>query len=163
MHDKANVAGAGRRSTMSGNVTFTFYPNGTCTGAGTGAGTVTVTGGVAHPSTSQGPLGAGGYSFKARYNGSSNYNADDRPCEPLRVYTITTSLTSTTGQSGPKITVAQGAIVSDVATLGNAPSNAGGTVTYTCLQRQAPARRSPRPPAPTRPWVPTTSRRRRTR
>jgi Prealbumin-like fold domain len=45
-------------------------------------------------------------------------------------FAITTSLSDTTGVTGAKITVAQGATVSDVATLVGAPANAGGTVTY---------------------------------
>jgi hypothetical protein len=130
VHDKANVGGQVGSFAIGGNVTFTFFTNGTCQGTGSGAGTVTVSGGVAHPSTSQGPLAAGSYSFRAQYNGNGNYNGSTSPCEPLKVYSITTSLTSTTGQSGPKITIAQSGTVSDVATLVNAPANAGGNVTY---------------------------------
>ena len=82
VHDKATVTGF----SPTGNVTFTWFTNGTCTGAGTPAGTVALDGsGVAHPSTTFGPLAVGSYSFKATYNGDSNFNASPGPCEPLTV------------------------------------------------------------------------------
>src|SRR5207342_481089 len=50
VHDKATVSGG--LTTPTGTVTFTLYPNATdCTGASTGAGTVALSGGVAHPSS----------------------------------------------------------------------------------------------------------------
>jgi Prealbumin-like fold domain len=52
-------------------------------------------------------------------------------------FAITTSLTDTSGVTGPKITLAQGATVSDVATLVGAPANAGGTVTYKVFTNSA--------------------------
>ena len=72
--------------TPTGSVDFTFYANGTCTGAGSSAGTVALDGsGVAHPSQNRGPLAAGAYSFRAHYNGDANYLAGDSACEPLTV------------------------------------------------------------------------------
>src|SRR5438128_4097660 len=84
VHDKATVTPTGS-FTPTGTVTFTFFTNGTCTGTGTPAGTVTLDGsGVAHPSTAEGPLAAGSYSFKAHYNGDSKNEPSDSACEPLQ-------------------------------------------------------------------------------
>ena len=41
--------------------------------------------GIAHPSTSQGPLQAGSYGFKATYSGDGNFNGSTGTCEPLTV------------------------------------------------------------------------------
>src|SRR5207253_2164688 len=63
-----------------------FYANGTCAGTGSSAGTVALdANGIADPSQSRGPLGAGAYSFRAHYGGDGNYASGDSPCEPLTV------------------------------------------------------------------------------
>jgi len=87
VHDKATVTGD--PFTPGGNVTFTFYNNNTCYGEGVGAGTVGLSGGIADPSNSEGPLGAGLYSFKAHYNGDSNYVENNSDCEPFSISKIT--------------------------------------------------------------------------
>src|SRR5437867_8662389 len=90
VHDKATLTGA--FGTPTGTVTFTFFTaSSACTGASVAAGTVALdASGVAHPSTSQGPLSAGSYSFRAHYNGEDpNYAATDSPCEPLTVTQLT--------------------------------------------------------------------------
>jgi hypothetical protein len=52
---------------------------------------VALVSGVAHPSSSEGPLAAGSYSFQAHYNGEDpNYDPADSPCEPLTVNTTQT-------------------------------------------------------------------------
>jgi hypothetical protein len=71
--------------TPTGTVDFTFYDNNTCSGNGTAAGSVGLSGGVADPSDSQGPLTAGQYSFKAHYGGDSAYDADNSTCQGLIV------------------------------------------------------------------------------
>ena len=72
--------------TPGGNVSFTFYGNDKCEGTGNAAGTVAVdSSGVAHPSDDQGPLAAGGFSFKATYSGDDNYKGSTSDCEPLSV------------------------------------------------------------------------------
>src|SRR5437870_3876850 len=111
VHDKATVSGA--FGTPTGTVTFTFFTTSSaCTGASVGSGTVTLdASGVAHPSTSQGPLSAGSYSFIAHYSGDLNYTATDSPCEPLTV----------TGSADLSITK----------TDNPDPVNAGATLTYT--------------------------------
>src|SRR5262249_41764279 len=82
VHDQATVTGSG--PTPSWIVAFTFYSNGTSVPTGRAAGLVALDArGVAHPSSSQGPLAAGSYSFQAHYNGDSNYTASTSACEPL--------------------------------------------------------------------------------
>ena len=70
----------------SGTVTYTFFGNSACSGSGTAAGTVTLTGTGAVPkSNTEGPLAAGSYSFQAVYSGDSNYAGSTSPCEPFSV------------------------------------------------------------------------------
>ena len=75
VHDKATVTRRATRSRSTGTVTFTFFTNGTCEGAGAGKGTVDLVAGVAHPSQASGALQAGDYAFRATYNGDGNFNA----------------------------------------------------------------------------------------
>src|SRR5207249_3861297 len=76
MHDKATVS-----TLVGGPPTGTVDRSeerrvGSAGGAGraSGTGSAQVAGG-AHRSSSQGPLAAGSYAFKAHYNGDTNYNA----------------------------------------------------------------------------------------
>jgi hypothetical protein len=78
------VSGTGA-GTPTGTVTFTFFTSGDCTTGAQGAGMVTLVGGVAHPSDTAGPLGAGSYAFRAHYSGDSNYSESTSACEPLTV------------------------------------------------------------------------------
>ena len=66
-------------------MTFTFFTNGTCDGAGTGKGTVALVAGVAHPSQASGALQTGDYAFRATYNGDGNFNVSTSACEPFHV------------------------------------------------------------------------------
>src|SRR5262249_56361359 len=82
VHGLATVAGVvGLRPT--GQVMLAFFWSGAGSGTDPSAGTVSLVGGVAHPSSSEGPLAAGSYSFQASYGGDSNYNASTSDCEPL--------------------------------------------------------------------------------
>ena len=101
MHDSATVSGTGA-GTPTGNVTFTFFANGTCTGDGIGAGTVNLVSGVAHPSNPTGALTAGSYAFRATYNGDSNYNVSTSGCEPFTVNKADTTSVTTTPQRQPR-------------------------------------------------------------
>jgi hypothetical protein len=84
VHDKATVSGTA--GTPTGTVTFTWYTASlACTGASVDAGTVTLSSGVAHPSSTETPTTVGNYSFKAHYNGDTNYTAADSGCEALNV------------------------------------------------------------------------------
>lgn len=123
VHDKATVSGSG--PTPTGTVDFTWYTNNTCTPAGVAAGTgIALVSGVAHPSSSEGPLAVGAYSFKAHYSGDSTYLAGDAACEPLAVTKATPSI-STTPSAGGTV----GTVLNDTATLtgGSSPT---GSVTF---------------------------------
>jgi hypothetical protein len=91
LHDTATVSdGNANLPIPQGLVTFRFYRNLSCDGTGEGAGTVAVdANGVGHPSASFGPLPAGSYSFKARFEASDGvYASVDYPnvaCEPAPV------------------------------------------------------------------------------
>jgi len=89
-HDEATVTGDGVTA-PTGTVDFAFYSTINCSdtpvASGTGIALVTVgTDGVAHPSTSQGPLTVGSYGFKATYSGDANYSGSVGSCEPLTVF-----------------------------------------------------------------------------
>src|SRR5262249_59898021 len=66
-------------------VSFTFYASGDCPTRRSSDLSVSLVSGVADPSSSEGPLGAGSYSFRATYGGDTNYNGSTGPCEPLGV------------------------------------------------------------------------------
>ena len=129
VHDKASISGG---LNPSGSVDFTFYSSGDCTTGGAAAGSgIPLVSGVAHPSSSEGPLNAGSYSFKAHYNGDANNNAVDSACEPLTVTKLNTTTTTQvhnpahadiTGQS-----VALGTTIHDSATV--APQVGSMTIT----------------------------------
>src|SRR5262245_38397002 len=94
VHDKAAVSGQVGAIAITGNITFTWFTTSDqCTGASTGAGTVALdANGVAHPSTSFGPLPAGLRSFRATYNGDGNYNASTAACEPLSITLVPSAI-----------------------------------------------------------------------
>ena len=72
----------------TGTVTFTFFDNGTCMGAGSPAGAPTLSAGTA-TSSSEGPAPgrACQHSFSATYGGDSNYGSSVGACEPFTVAT----------------------------------------------------------------------------
>ena len=80
--DTATVSGAG---TPTGTVTYSFFTNGTCTGAAAATHVVTMSAGLVPDSATTGPLGAGSYSFLADYSGDSNNAATSGTCEPFTV------------------------------------------------------------------------------
>lgn len=86
VHDEATVNGDGV-IVPTGDVDFTWFANGSCEGEGTPSGTnIALDGsGVAHPSSSQTPIAAGSYAFRASYSGDDNYNPSISACEPLTV------------------------------------------------------------------------------
>src|SRR5207245_2835396 len=134
VHDKATLAGA--FGTPTGTVTFTFFTaSSACTGASVGSGTVALdASGVAHPSTSQGPLSAGSYSFRAHYNGEDpNYAATDSPCEPLTVTELTPTVATEIHDASHAVvtSVPAGSTVHDKATVSGAFGTPTGTVTFT--------------------------------
>jgi hypothetical protein len=82
--------------TATGTVSYTFFANGTCTGAGSPAGTVTLTASGAVPNSStENTLAVGNYSFQAAYSGDSNYGGSVSPCEPFSIVGIVSQITPT--------------------------------------------------------------------
>ena len=129
VHDRADVSGTG--PAVTGNVDFTFYTSANCTTGGSASGTgIALVSGVAHPSTSQGPLNAGSYSFKATYNGDTNYNAASSTCEPLTVTVVVTpSPPPTVTPIGPTPTGPVGGLVEIVVPgTGGAESGTGAAL-----------------------------------
>src|SRR2546428_544358 len=65
------------RTTLSPSTTLSRSINGTCASAGSDAGSLLALG--THSST-EGPLAAGSYSFKATYSGDNNYSSSTSSC-----------------------------------------------------------------------------------
>ena len=81
-HDQASVTSTNNAFTITGTVTYEFFTNDTCDGSPVGSEAVS----VGSESSSTGPLAAGSYSFRATYNGDSNYNGSaESGCEPFHV------------------------------------------------------------------------------
>ena len=133
MDDSATVTGTAF-GTPTGNVTFTWFTTSSeCSGASTGAGTIPLVAGVAHPSTAFGPLAAGSYSFRATYNGDANYSASTGPCENLTVQKGNTSTATDIHNAthDTVTTVRAGTPVHDQATVtGTAFGTPTGTVSF---------------------------------
>ena len=122
VHDKATLSGKVDSITPTGNVNFTFYSDSACTVEGTSAGSITIdSDGVAHPSSTEGPLAAGSYSFKAHYVGDSNYNSSDAACEPFTVdkaqLTVDTVVHDATDLDKTNASVPLGSVMHDTATV----------------------------------------------
>ncbi len=136
MHDSATVSGTGA-GTPTGNVTFTFFANGTCSGDGIGAGTVNLVSGVAHPSNPTGALTAGSYAFRATYNGDTNYNVSTSGCEPFSVNKADSTTVTTLHNANHDVipnggSVPLGTIMHDSATVsGTGAGTPTGNVTFT--------------------------------
>jgi hypothetical protein len=133
--DSAHVSNdGGLNGTPQGTVNFTFFTNGTCSGAGSPAGSnINVNGsGDAGPSTPQGPLAAGSYSFRADYTSSDPTkwtSVSPGGCETFTVDKITPGLSTTL--VGDSFTL--GSSVGDSSSLTGQVSGfpIGGSVTYT--------------------------------
>jgi hypothetical protein len=73
----------------TGTISFTFFNNGTCTGSGTPAGTISLA--VASPATATAasnsvtPTTPGSYAFIASYSGDASNTPSTGACEPLTV------------------------------------------------------------------------------
>src|SRR5262249_31161988 len=130
VHDSATLSGKVGTITPTGSVSFTFYPNGSCTaGTGSSAGSASLVYPTAHPSSDEGPLSTGSYSFKATYGGHGNYNGSTSSCDPLTVGKADTTLSTHTPYPARSSSAlaALGDTVHDSATL----SGKVGTITPT--------------------------------
>src|SRR3989344_677719 len=97
VHDKATVSPATSGPIPTGDVDFVFYTGSSqCTGDSVASGTdIPLVAGIAHPSSSQGPLVPGFYSFQASYSGDADYNSSVGACEPLSVVAARISIGTT--------------------------------------------------------------------
>jgi uncharacterized repeat protein (TIGR01451 family) len=116
--------------TPTGKVQYTFFTNGDCSGTGSSAGLVTLNAdGTVPNSSTEGPLSAGDYSFEAQYLSENDPNYSDSEvsaCEPFTVLkkspTVSTQLSESTGNVGDS--------VHDSATIADATTDAGGSISY---------------------------------
>jgi len=131
--DQATVSGVAGGAAPTGTVTFTFFTNGTCTGTGMGAGTTSLTGGVA-TSDAEGPLAGGSDSFQATYNGDANYLTSTGKCEPLTVVTPVLTIKKTADATP----VSTGTTIGFSITVGNSSSTTA-TATSVTLNDPLPA------------------------
>lgn len=132
MHDTGKITGGAVSGFSTEPITFTFYANDKCDGAGT---SVLNTGADEGDSTrnrseASAALGAGSYSYQAFVAGNANYIGANSGCEPFTVnkgdLTIRTDIHNALHQV---ITSADaGAIVHDTATLGSAVSGFNPTL-----------------------------------
>src|SRR5438309_505877 len=123
----------------TGNVTYTFYNNGACSGTGTSQ-TVNLSNGLAPNSMSHGPLGVGLYSLSATYSGDSNYPQSTSSCEFFTVLSlVTTALFTSSGGSIPTGgSVPRGTSVFDTAQVAEAKGVVPtGHLTYTFFNNGA--------------------------
>ena len=105
LHASATVTGNGATA-ATGTVTFTVFENPACSGTGTAAGTITLASGMAEPSQSA-KLTMNGLSFRAHYDGDTNYPATDGACISITTSPYLTVLTlsaSTIPQDGSILT-----------------------------------------------------------
>ncbi len=136
MHDLATVTPSGTTA-PTGNVSFTFFSNGSCSGDGTSAGVVALNGanpGIAHPSNSTSALSAGSYGFKASWPGDTNYSGNTSSCENFTVSPAQLNVTTDIHNASHAIvtSVPLGSIVHDTANLtGSVSGFATPAVTFT--------------------------------
>jgi hypothetical protein len=127
VHDSATLTGA--TSDAGGTVTYSAYAGAnTCTGTDLLNSTKTVTNGIVPDSADFTPTAAGTYSFQAVYSGDANNNGATSVCSTEQLLVEANPSISTT-LSATSVDV--GSTVHDSATLSDATSDAGGTVTYT--------------------------------
>src|SRR5215213_1760506 len=138
VHDKATVSDANAAFDATGDATFTFFGNATCAGDGASKGTVSLVGGVAHPSGASGVLAAGDYSFQAHYNGDDNFDPSTSECEPFHVNTAASSTATELHNDADEVidigsSVALGTNAHDQAAVSDANTafDPTGTATFT--------------------------------
>jgi uncharacterized repeat protein (TIGR01451 family) len=108
VYDTTQLSGGVEGFDPAGTISYRFFQNGDCSGEGSSAGTGVALGGK---SDTQGPLGAGSYSFDARYVAGANDNyptSDWSACEPLSVAVSAPSASTTLKNAATSATVANG-------------------------------------------------------
>jgi uncharacterized repeat protein (TIGR01451 family) len=131
VHDKARVSGA--LGVPTGAVSFTVYMGNTqCEGDGAAAGSVALSGGVAHPSNDA-TVPVGGLSYRAHYGGDDTYNPSTGPCEPLEAGKLDSSTATDVHNAGHEVITHApiGSSVHDKATVSGALTIPTGTVDFT--------------------------------
>jgi hypothetical protein len=124
----------------SGDVTYNFYTNGSCSSNATGSNQETLTGnGSAPADAASARLAAGSYSYQTTYSGDDNYVPRAGSCEPFVVAKATTGLTSTVDDAGIDMawagTETTGASAQDTSTVtGVSGFTPTGSVTYLLYQ-----------------------------
>jgi len=114
-----------------GTVDYSFFTTFDCSGTPTDAGTVTLTGGTAPQSETEGPLNAGTYSFDATYTSTDGVNDSSlaSPCEPFTVAkatpTVSISNLPASGTYG-------GSFTAQVATNGDGTTSVASNSTGVC-------------------------------
>ncbi|HEV8263632.1 MAG TPA: Ig-like domain repeat protein [Gemmatimonadales bacterium] len=130
--DEATLTGSSG-SNATGTISFTVFGpnNATCEGAGTPAGSATVTGDGTYSSDAVPVIQAGTYRWIASYSGDGNNNEFTTQCNDQNE-------TSEVGKASPTVTTeatptaSAGGTISDEATLtGSSGSNATGTISFT--------------------------------
>jgi len=150
VHDKAIVTGTPGFATPTGTVTFRRFANGSCSGTPAATQDVTLVetlaptpstaGTAAAESSSFTSTSAGSVSYRAVYNGDTNYpDGATSACEPLTVNRTNSAVNTdvrkdnVNGSSVLNTKIDNGTTVVDVATItGNAPGTPDptGTVTF---------------------------------
>jgi uncharacterized repeat protein (TIGR01451 family) len=131
VYDTTTLGNLVNGETPTGQVQYTFFTNGDCSGTGTSAGLVDLNpDGSVPPSDTEGPLNAGDYSFDAQYLSGDDPNYTDSAvsdCEPFTVLKNSPTLGTTPSESAG----GTGDSLSDSATLSGAGGLDGtGTVTF---------------------------------
>jgi hypothetical protein len=139
VHDKATVTTTGNSIPAGSTVTFQFFTNGACSGDPSSTETKALDGGSfseSVESSATGPLAAGSYSYKAKFNSGDTSKVPDAEseCEPFTVLkadpTVTTAIYLMPGHA-VVTSVTMGATIHDDATVtGIAPFTPTGTVTF---------------------------------
>jgi hypothetical protein len=126
----------------TGTMTYTLYPNQTCTGTAATTSVKTLAAGAVPNSSTSSGLSAGWFSYLGSYSGDSNYLAAAGSCEPFHVAQSTSSVgtvvddaATNTPWAGTETTGASADDTATVATVGGfAPA---GTVTYALFSNGA--------------------------
>jgi len=126
--DTTQVSGAVQGFDPTGSISYTFFQNGDCSGEGSSAGSGVALDGQ---SNTEGPLGAGSYSFQAQYIAGENDNypsSEPSACEPLEVGVVAPSASTTLKNAATNATIPNGSTLPHGSSVYDTAqfSNAGG-------------------------------------